>query len=86
MYIERSFKENVNFSGLSQMTKQVGCAQDVAQVVTGLPLKYHMEVEYVQAEYVIDMALPDIRLAIEADGPRHFMRNVPKANGRTLGQ
>ncbi len=39
-----------------------------------------------QAEYAIDIALPELRLAIEADGPTHFMKNVPKFTGRTLGQ
>lgn len=60
--------------------------QDVAAALGSLPLNYDVELEYMQAEYAIDMALPQIKLAVEADGPLHFMRNVPKAIGRTLGK
>ena len=60
--------------------------QDVAAALGSLPLNYDVELEYMQAEYTIDMALPQIKLAVEADGPLHFMRNVPKAIGRTLGK
>ncbi len=60
--------------------------QDVAAALGSLPLNYDVELEYMQAEYTIDMALPRIKLAVEADGPLHFMRNVPKAIGRTLGK
>lgn len=59
--------------------------QDVAAALGSLPLNYDVELEYMQAEYTIDMALPRIKLAVEADGPLHFMRHVPKAIGRTLG-
>ncbi|KAL0042486.1 hypothetical protein WJX79_001309 [Trebouxia sp. C0005] len=58
--------------------------RDVAAALGSLPLNYDVELEYMQAEYAIDMALPQIKLAVEADGPLHFMRNVPKAIGRTL--
>ncbi|KAL0049875.1 hypothetical protein WJX82_011534 [Trebouxia sp. C0006] len=57
---------------------------DVAAALGSLPLNYDVELEYMQAEYTIDMALPRIKLAVEADGPLHFMRNIPKAIGRTL--
>ncbi len=60
--------------------------QDVAAALGSLPLNYDVDLEYMQAEYTIDMALPRIKLAVEADGPLHFMRNVPKAIGRTLGK
>lgn len=60
--------------------------QDVAAALGSLPLNYDVELEYMQVEYTIDMALPRIKLAVEADGPLHFMRNVPKAIGRTLGE
>lgn len=61
-------------------------AQDVAAALASLPLNYGVELEYMQAEYTVDMALPEVRLAVEADGPLHFMRNVPRATGRTLGE
>ena len=60
--------------------------QDVAAALGSLPLNCDVELEYTQVEYTIDMALPCIKLAVEADGPLHFMRNVPKAIGRTLGK
>ena len=49
----------------------------------GLPCK--LELECTQTEYVIDIAFPDVKLAIEVDGPLHFMRNAPKPTGRTAG-
>lgn len=58
--------------------------RDVAAALGSLPLNCDVELEYTQVEYTIDMALPCIKLAVEADGPLHFMRNVPKAIGRTL--
>lgn len=60
--------------------------QDVALALASVSLPCKLEVEYVATDYTIDMALPSMRLAIEADGPLHFMRNVARPAGRTLGQ
>lgn len=59
--------------------------QRVALVLESLNLPCELEPECTQTEYTIDIALPDIKLAIEVDGPLHFMRNVPKPTGRTAG-
>lgn len=58
----------------------------MALVLESLGLPCKLELEFTEAEYTIDIALPDVMLAIEVDGPAHFMRNVPKPNGRTAGQ
>lgn len=60
--------------------------QDVALVLKSLGLPFELELECTQTDYTIDIALPDVKLAIEVDGPLHFMRNAPKATGRTLGE
>ncbi|DBA90245.1 hypothetical protein WJX77_003060 [Trebouxia sp. C0004] len=74
------WQHNMGPAGLKSSAFQ----RDVAAALGSLPLNYDVELEYTQAEYTVDMALPRIKLAVEADGPLHFMRNVPKAIGRTL--
>lgn len=60
--------------------------QKVALVLESLNLPCKLELEFTQTEYTIDIALPKFMLAIEVDGPQHFMRNAPKPTGRTTGQ
>ena len=60
--------------------------QKVALVLESLGLPFKLELECKQTDYTIDIALPDINLAIEVDGPLHFMRNAPKPTGRTAGE
>lgn len=59
--------------------------QRVAQVLASLGLPCELELECTQTEYVIDIAFPKVKLAIEVDGPLHFMRNASKPTGRTAG-
>lgn len=59
--------------------------QRVVLVLESLNLPCGLELECTQTEYTIDIALPDIKLAIEVDGPLHFMRNAHKPTGRTAG-
>ena len=59
--------------------------QTVALVLESLKLPCELELECTQTEYTIDIALPEIKLAIEVDGPLHFMRNARKPTGRTAG-
>lgn len=59
--------------------------QKVALVLESLGLPCKWELECTRTEYVIDIAFPDVKLAIEVDGPLHFMRNAPKPTGRTAG-
>ena len=59
--------------------------QRVALVLESLGLPCRPELECTQTEYIIDIAFPDVKLAIEVDGPLHFMRNAPKPTGRTAG-
>ena len=40
--------------------------------------------EHHHSEYTLDIAVPGLQLAIEADGPLHFMQNQPMATGRTM--
>ena len=59
--------------------------QRVALLLESLGLPCKLELECTQTEYIIDIAFPDVKLAIEVDGPQHFMRNAPKPTGRTAG-
>ena len=51
-----------------------------------LALPQPPELEFDEEEYTVDMAFPEAKVVIEADGPLHFMRNTAIATGRTAGQ
>jgi very-short-patch-repair endonuclease len=38
--------------------------------------------EYTDADYMIDIAIPEHQIAIEVDGPHHYAANMPE---RSLG-
>ena len=59
--------------------------QDIAAATTILSLPHTIELEYSEEEYTVDMAFPEARVVVEADGPLHFMRNEQRATGRTIG-
>ena len=40
-------------------------------------------VEDVSSGYAIDIAIPSLRIAVEIDGPVHFMRNADRVLGPT---
>lgn len=42
------------------------------------------QLEYGEAEYWVDMVVPAVKLAVEADGPSHFLRNTLCPDGATL--
>ena len=50
----------------------------------GLGVESEVLLEHQYSEYTLDIALPAAQLAIEADGPLHFMQNCHIATGRTL--
>ena len=54
-------------------------AKDIVDTVIGLGLQY--KEEDTSAGYAIDVGLPKLRIAIEADGPSHRSRNT----GQVLG-
>lgn len=60
------------------------CLQKIANVVLGLNVGSEVMLEHNHSEYTLDIALPALQLAIEADGPLHFMRNTHVATGRTM--
>ena len=60
--------------------------QQIKAAVQSLHLHQEVVSEQTESEYTLDVAIPAARLAIEADGPLHFMRNVPRATGKTLGR
>ena len=60
------------------------CLQNIANAVLGLDMEGQVLLEHYHSEYTLDIAVPALQLAIEADGPLHFMQNQPIATGRTL--
>ena len=59
------------------------CLQDIANAVVGLGVESEVLLEHQYSEYTLDIALPAAQLAIEADGPLHFMQKCHVAKGRT---
>lgn len=57
-------------------------ARDITSVVIGLGQK-HIE-EDTSSGYAVDVSLPTLRIAIEADGPTHRCRNSKQPLGSTV--
>ena len=57
-------------------------ARDIVNVVIGLGLQYIEEDS--TTGYAIDVSLPALRIAIEADGPSHRSRNTGQLLGHTI--
>lgn len=57
-------------------------AKDVVDTVIGLGLQY--EEEDISSGYAVDVSLPKLKVAIEADGPSHRSRNTGQLLGQTV--
>ena len=68
---------SVALDGISLFQKQVFTAAE--RVYPGWQMEYWDD----RLQYPVDMALPEQRIVIEADGPTHFMINTHKAVGAT---
>ncbi len=58
------------------------CARDIVNTVIGLGLQYIEE--DTSTGYAIDVSLPQLKIAIEADGPTHRCRNTGQPLGGTV--
>ena len=57
-------------------------ARDIASVVTGLGKRY--KEEDTSTGYAVDVSIPSMKIAIEADGPTHRCRNSNQPLGGTV--
>lgn len=57
-------------------------AKDIVDTVIGLGLQY--KEEDTSSDYAVDVSLPKLKLAIEADGPSHRSRNTGQLLGQTV--
>lgn len=69
--------QSVALDGISLFQKQVFAAAE--RIIPGWQMEYWDE----RLQYPVDMALPEHRIVIEADGPTHFMTNGHRAVGAT---
>ncbi len=72
-----SQSQSVNLDGISLFQKQVFAAAE--RIIPGWQMEFWDE----RLQYPVDMALPEHRVVIEADGPTHFMTNGHRAVGAT---
>ena len=57
-------------------------AKDIVDTVIGLGLQY--KEEDTSSGYAVDVSLPKLKVAIEADGPSHRSRNTGQLLGQTV--
>lgn len=57
-------------------------AKDIVDTVIGLGLQYTEE--DTSSGYAVDVSLPKLKIAIEADGPSHRSRNTGQLLGQTV--
>ena len=57
-------------------------AKDIVDTLIGLGLQY--KEEDVSSGYAVDVSLPKLKIAIEADGPSHRSRNTGQLLGQTV--
>ncbi len=69
--------QSVAMDGISLFQKQVFAAAE--HIIPGWKMEYWDE----RLQYPVDMALPEHRIVIEADGPTHFMTNGYRPVGAT---